>query len=133
MNNNYGDLDKPGSHNGRELELMLAGIKPMASFVAEDNVPSELVGDANFLPYVENGQIIKFVERHEELAFEIRIYCLPDDEWRGKLKCLISRLSWAGKIEGVFNSLDREKIDGFLLGYTAKSVETHTEKIKAFS
>jgi hypothetical protein len=130
MQNEKIDLDKPGSHNGRELELMLAGAKPMASFLADDAVPSELVGDAEFQPYVDSGKIKKFVTRNEELAFELRTYCLPSEEWRCKLKDLISRLSWAGNIEGVFDRLDRERIDGFLLGYSKVSVEEHIAKVR---
>jgi len=119
------DLEKPGSHNGRELELMLAGLKPMASFVAEDTVPPELIGDLEFAPYVENGSIIKMVYRNDELAFEMRCYCLPSEEWRGKLSNLIFQLSCEGKLNGVFDRVDRERIDGMLLGYSKRSTEEH--------
>ncbi len=43
------DLQEPGSHNGRELELMLRELKPMAMFIAEDAIAPELVGDAELL------------------------------------------------------------------------------------
>jgi len=81
-------IDKPGGHNGRELDLMLAGKKPMSSFLAEDVVPPELIGDAEFQPYAETSQIEKFVVRNEEPAFEMRTYCLPTEEWRGNSKTL---------------------------------------------
>ncbi|GLU25691.1 hypothetical protein Brsp01_09240 [Brucella sp. NBRC 12950] len=119
------DLEKPGSHNGCELQLMLAGLKPMASFVAEDTVPPELIGDHEFAPYVENGSIKKMVYRNDELAFEMRCYCLPTEEWRGKLSNLIFQLSCEGKLNGVCDRVDRERIDGMLLGYSKRSTEEH--------
>lgn len=113
------------SHNGRELELMLSGLKPMALFVAEDRVPPELVGDAEFASYVESGQLTKHVYRNDAFGFEMRSYCLPKEEWRGKLYNLIFQLTWEGKIDGVFNREDRERIEGFLLGYSKEDTERY--------
>lgn len=118
-----------GSHNGRELQLMLSGSKPMASFVAEDVVPADLVGDAEFAPFVESGQIIKHVYRNSEFGFEMRSYCLPTEEWRGKLHNLIYQLTWERKIDGVFNREDRERIEGFLLGYSKEDIEKHLKAV----
>ncbi len=117
------------SHNGRELELMLSGLKPMASFVAEDLVPPELVGDAEFASYVESGQLTKHVYRNDAFGFEMRSYCLPKEEWRGKLHNLIYQLTWERKIDGVFNREDRERIEGFLLGYSKEDTERHLEAV----
>ena len=117
------------SHNGRELQLMLSGIKPMASFVAEDVVSPELVGDAEFAPYVENGKITKHIYRNNDFGFEMRSYCLPTEEWRGKLFNLIYQLTWERKIDGVFNRADRERIDGMLLGYSKEETERQLEVV----
>lgn len=39
-----------GPHNGRELEMMLRGEKPMALFAAEPGMDAEDIGDARFTP-----------------------------------------------------------------------------------
>jgi len=124
------DLSEPGSHNGRELKLMLVGLKPMAMFIAEDAIAPELVGDAEFEPYVAQGRIIKFVYRNEELKFERRCYCLPTEEWRGKLSNLIFQMSCERDMTSLFAPEDRTRIDGFLLGYAKKSTEKHIENNK---
>ncbi|WP_025091538.1 hypothetical protein [Brucella intermedia] len=117
------------SHNGRELELMLSGLKPMASFVAEDLVPPELIGDAEFASYVESGLLIKHVYRNDEFGFEMRSYCLPTEEWRGKLQNLIYQLTWERKIDGIFSREDRERMESFLLGYSKEDTERHLEGV----
>ncbi|WP_421398543.1 hemin receptor [Agrobacterium fabrum] len=114
-----------GSHSGRELELMMLGKKPMAMFIADDSVPPDKIGDAEFRPYVENGQIIKNVYRNDELKFESRCYCLPSEEWRGKLKNFLFQSSCEGKLPPTFTSDDKARIDGILLGYTKESIERH--------
>lgn len=123
-------MQNPGSHNGHELELMLRGLKPMALFIAEDVVPPEAVGDAEFSPYVEQGRIIKLVYRNDELKFERRCYCLPTEEWRGKLSNFLFRLSCEGDLTSALTPEDRTRIEGFLLGYPKESTDWHIQDLK---
>jgi hypothetical protein len=79
-----------GPHDGRELELMLAGEKALAVFV--EVVPPEagldLVPDTAFAPYVAAGRIVR-VETLQpapppwERAQLRRVYfALADERWR---------------------------------------------------
>ena len=48
-----------GPHEGRELELMLAGKKPLALFSAP-TFEAETLPIKDFAPYVDDGLIIEF-------------------------------------------------------------------------
>lgn len=75
---------KIGPHEGRELELLLAGEKPLAMF--SDIVPSPYKWpDAIFEPYVVSGALVK----REYLTtlpdgYQVRhlFYALPEEAWR---------------------------------------------------
>lgn len=124
------NLLKPGSHDGRELELMLRGIKPMSMFIAHDVVAPEFVGDAQFEPYVSQGRILKFVYRNDELKMERRCYCLPTEEWRGKLSNFLFELSCERDLMGIFTPDDLGRIEGILLGYQKESTEEHLRHLR---
>lgn len=75
-----------GPHEGRELELMLAGEKPLAMF--NDDLPTDMEPpEIAFDPYVAEGRFVK-----AEIAFSCSIpnlpllryyfYALPGEEWR---------------------------------------------------
>lgn len=110
-------------HNGKELELMLSGSKPFALFTAEPNMTPEDVGDADFAPYVERGEILRFVHVDPETGIESRRYCLPNEEWRAKLSQLIWRMCLDGTVFQIFSSIDLYRLEGTLLGYSKESIE----------
>ncbi|MFB9985349.1 hemin receptor [Mesorhizobium kowhaii] len=112
-----------GPHNGRELEMMLRGDKPMALFSAEPGMDTEDVGDAHFKPFVDEGRILKFSHIDPGTSVEERRYCLPTEEWRCKLSLLIARLCRSGEAFDVFTSNDLARLEGTLLGYPKESVE----------
>ncbi len=76
-----------GPHEGRELELMLAGEKPLAFFSEPTRSTYELP-DAEFEPYVQSGQIIKrdfvrtvkIADSDEEIRY--LYFALPAEAWR---------------------------------------------------
>jgi hypothetical protein len=79
-----------GPHQGKELELMLAGRKHLAIFgdaVPEDNIISEvIIPEKAFSPYVAEGKIIRFCEEVyiPEKNIKIRNVCFvsQNNEWR---------------------------------------------------
>ncbi len=112
-----------GPHNGRELELMLQGDKPMALFAAEPGMDADDIGDAGFEPFVEEGHILKFAQIDPETSVEERRYCLPTEEWRCKLSLLISRMCRSGEAFDTFTSNDLARLEGALLGYSKEDIE----------
>ncbi|RUX74099.1 hemin receptor [Mesorhizobium sp. M7A.F.Ca.US.006.04.2.1] len=110
-------------YNGRELELMLRGDKPMALFAAEPGMDTEDVGDAHFGPIVEEGRILKFSQVDSKTSVEERCYCLPTEEWRCKLSLLIARMCRSEAAFDVFTPNDLARLEGTLLGYSKESVE----------
>lgn len=75
-----------GPHEGRELELMLAGKKPLAMF--NDDWPKEMEPpEIVFDPYVALGRFVKhetFVPSTAYKGGQLRYYyyALPGEEWR---------------------------------------------------
>lgn len=112
-----------GPHNGRELELMLQGDKPMALFGAEPGMDAEDVGDTGFAPFVEEGRILKFTHIDPKTSVEDRRYCLPTEEWRCKLSLLISRMCRSGEAFDIFTSNDLARLEGTLLGHSKEDIE----------
>jgi hypothetical protein len=112
-----------GPHNGRELEMMLRGEKPMALFAAEPGMDADDVGDALFKPFVDEGRILQFSHIDPETSIEERRYCLPTEDWRCKLSLLISRMCRSGEAFDVFTSNDLARLEGTLLGYPKEDIE----------
>lgn len=125
-----------GPHNGRELEMMLRGDKPMALFAAEPGMDAEDVGDSHFKPFIDEGRILKFTHTDPETSVEERRYCLPTEEWRCKLSLLISLMCRSGEAFDVFTSNDLARLEGALLGYPKESVEAfvkHAASLKVLN
>ncbi|MCP9230602.1 hemin receptor [Mesorhizobium sp. LMG 17147] len=112
-----------GPHNGRELEMMLQGEKPMALFAAEPGMDAGDIGDALFKPFVDDGHILKFSYIDPGTSVEERRYCLPTEEWRCKLSLLISQMCRDGEAFDVFTRNDLARLEGTLLGYPKDSIE----------
>jgi len=112
-----------GPHEFRELELMLAGTKPLAMFY--DVVPASIeLPEADFEPFVEEGRIVKRVEyiTHAKSGYVFRhlYYALPGEEWRiDEIHAYEVRIA-SGRHR--FNP-DAERRVGWLLGYDKEDVE----------
>lgn len=120
-----------GPHNGKELELMLAGDKPFAVFSAEPGMAPASVGDAGFAPYVEAGQILLFVHVDKTTGIESRRYCLPSEEWRAKLSQLLWEMCLDGTARERFTPADLHRLEGTLLAYPKESIEVFVERSAA--
>jgi hypothetical protein len=123
--------DFVGPHEGRELELMIAGTKPLSMFV--EPIPSELeyFPEANFDALVSDGRLIKSVSVEAIRApdgnsGQVRriLYALPDEEWRIKSIILVQNL-YSSLAPGWRPDLDR--VIGLLLGYERKDIESFLE------
>lgn len=101
-----------GPHSKRELELLLAGTKPMARFTTE---PNHRPDDSAFEPYVGDGRLIRTVIIDGPL--ERRYYSLPGEEWRVRLA------EAALKFDLGLSTADLHRLDGFLLGYDKHDVD----------
>ena len=124
----------PLTHTGQELELMLAGRKPMAMFYAQvDELPwEELIPEEAFAPYVEAGRMSR-----EDLDLETTtpagartmvryvFYALRGQEWR---TTIMSELVRALNSGGGWNETC-ERIQGTLLGYTPEENDAHCARM----
>lgn len=120
---NYKLKSCPKSHTGKELQLMLKGLKPFAAFVDVYHSESEdeVIPESHFGPYVKSGKILKFEDIEvpdEKIAHTLRrvMYVLPGEEWRARAYVMIWTLARKhGWNEGF------ERIEGYLLGYEDKN------------
>lgn len=118
-----------GPHEGKELDLMLAGEKPLAMF-------SDIVGsgyrwpDAAFEPYVLSGTLIKqeFFENTPDEKYVARYlyYALPSETWRIKEAHNLN-LQALNDIGG--DSISICKYIGYLLGYKKEDIEVFLDHL----
>ena len=122
------------SHTGRELALMLEGIKPLAVFCAEvGELPDEdLIPEQRFSPYVSSGQFVQGEmidegQYHRNLKRNVRLkyvfFALKAEAWRIEAMKLLKRES--GKSGW---SETCERMEGSLLGYTDEENDAHIER-----
>lgn len=117
-----------GPHEGRELELMLTGVKKLASFT--DVIPSngiiaeEIIPEVAFAPYVQANKILRIAKEFKNNGTNhvIRCVCftLPGQEWRAH--CLL----WMK--ERLFSGIKSDDADtvfeGRLLGYSEADIQS---------
>src|SRR5262245_12342915 len=126
-----------GPHEGRELELMLKGSKPLSMFV--EPLPPEFEGfpEKQFDQLVSQGRLKKHVSIEVTVSpkgpAQIRrvLYALPEEEWRIPALLLVQRL--CDSLSPGFRP-DLERMVGLLLGYEREDIErfvtcVHQEKI----
>src|SRR4051794_16895636 len=88
-----------GPHEERELELMLAGTKPLSMFLQDVEFEFELFPEEDFDRAVAQGKLIKHVTMemmtdHQGRDIELRrvFYALPGEEWRIKAFLLVEEI-----------------------------------------
>lgn len=114
-----------GPHEGRELDLMLSGAKPLAMF--SDVVPPSFEPpEAAFAPHVAAGRV---VERQEYLVhagtgttLRFVYYAVPGEVWRIDALHAINREIYSGLRS--CTELD-ERRTGELLGYDPDDIEAY--------
>jgi hypothetical protein len=122
------DIGEPpegiGPHEGRELELMLAGKKPLAMFYEGLTLPiSDFYPEEDFLQHVKSGALIRREEIYKSPRHEIPClyvyYALPGEEWRIEE---IHRLNYDGLVGGRPWTEEHEQKIGYLLGYSESEI-----------
>jgi len=128
------DLEK-ANHTNRELELMLAGVKPLAMFYDEIScLPDEsIIPEAKFLPHVESGQFVRsetlvtgsYIEKLGRNAEVKYVFYAPRNEvWRiNAIKLLVEQ--WYKTDEW---NQTCTRLESALLGYTDEEIDAWCEK-----
>ena len=112
------------NHNGRELSLMLSGIKPLSFFYDEKTfLLEEAYPYHYFQPYVQSGEII-FRQLEDESFISpgcmMLLYALPAEVWR--FDAFIDHVKQLHQ-QGWNPELERR--EGELLGYTPSQIEEY--------
>jgi hypothetical protein len=126
-------------HTGRELAMMLAGVKPLAAFIDDNsNIHSEsTIPEKQFEPHVRAGRIVKRelivppepdapVINGQPIGSRRVLYALPGEEWR--IDAYL-KLWEKAKTTGWTEALERE--EGTLLGYEDWQNDIHLKRWKA--
>lgn len=113
-----------GPHEGRELELMLAGKKPLAMF--HDDIPDDMEPpEVSFDFYVKKGRLVKQeivlpISPQTESTLRYYFFSLPGEEWRMARLIEIQRGFFE---DGVQTTPELEIEIGRLLGYDDTDVQ----------
>ena len=124
-----------GPHQGKELELMLAGKKHLAVFgdsvPADDIILEEIIPEKAFAPYVSRGEIIRISEEYLHPKDKIRIrqvcFASPGNEWRAQAYLWIHKESREGRLP---YDDTHEYFVGRLLGYDEADIQHFTENMR---
>ena len=122
-----------GPHEGRELELMLAGKKHLSEFTFEEGIEREIFPERQFDLHVAGGFLIKdvrgeqYVSRDgEEISARSILYATASEAWR---------IPAMRMIQDIYCSMgpgwrpDLERVIGSLLGYDRNDVELFIERL----
>ncbi len=116
-----------GPHEGRELALMLEGIKKLAVFhelahlIAD--MPEEIIPEKSFAPHVLAGRIIRRSAdiSYGDMTIRYIFFCLPGEEWRIDAFLFLKRD--AARNRQIYGDADDIMI-GRLLGYSETEIGT---------
>lgn len=116
-----------GPHEMRELDLMLAGTKPLAMF-SDVSTHCHHFPEAEFAPHVAAGRILKWEETFAipdgNLAIRCLYYALPNEIWRIAIAHALKKAVFQGQREPVEND---DIVLGRLLGYSEEEVAAFIE------
>ena len=119
------------SHTNRELELMLAGVKPFAAFLLDGGLTEEeAISGQPFADHVATGRIVRFERATSDLGKDGQpmrrlLFALPGEEWRFELYIALMdslRDGW---------SYEKERQEGTLLGYSDAENDAHIARLMA--
>ena len=130
------DKGKPpflGPHEGRELELMLTGKKPLSLFSFEEGIEREIFPEHQFDLYVAEGVFVKNVRVDcyvsadgEEVNMRSVLYATASESWRIPAMRMVQDIYHS---QGLGWRLDLERVIGALLGYDRNDVELFVERL----
>lgn len=125
-----------GPHEGKELELMLAGEKHLAIFhdaIEEGYTPSEaVIPERAFSEYVQQGLIIrhaKIVDTPKEMKIQYVCFTPPSESWRAHAFFWLHSQCLSGHYK--FDEF-YEYFVGRLLGYTDEDIAHFIQHQKKF-
>jgi hypothetical protein len=115
-----------GPHEGKELELMLQGRKPLALFMGlpEEENREDIFPEQKFLPYVENGTFKRISEhilvKKDGSTIRLVFFSPPEGEWRARTIIWVKH-----QILGAFRKFEQhdDVLIGRLLGYSEEDIE----------
>lgn len=110
--------------------MLLAGTKPMAMFSQDARLHRDDVGDSEFQPHVDSGELIYRALHYPELDFTTHYYAPPHQEWRIKA---IDALKRSHPTDGEFKAFDQDdyyRMVGFLLGYNETDIEFFVQRAR---
>lgn len=119
-----------GPHEGKELELMLAGEKKLAVFhdlaIPGQDIPEDIIPDKSFAPHVAKGSIKRFAEKihSTKSGNTIHYVCftLPGEEWRASFFSWLKQNTLGGLI---YNDRAHDIVIGQLLGYSEEDIQDY--------
>lgn len=123
-----------GPHEGKELELMLAGKKHLAAFgdVLPDDgskIHEQIIPEEKFAPYVKSGAIKRFEQRIfvQKRDYELMHVCFttPGNEWRAQTFLWLREMVHTDRIP-YDDAID--VIIGRLLGYCEPDIQEFLSK-----
>lgn len=127
------DIELPdgiGPHEGRELELMLAGEKPVAVF-GDSVTPTFDWGEADWLPHVDAGRFIKTCQIVTKLGIDLRLvyFCQPDQVASVEE---LQKINADLCVNPRFDPAMEQRI-GELLGYEAWQIDAYIAHCQSFA
>jgi hypothetical protein len=126
-----------GPHQGKELELMLAGKKNFAMFhdalIEGQEIHETIIPEKAFAPYVQNGTIIRLSEilisPKSPIPGKYVCFTLPGQEWRAQAFFAMSKECLSGKrpFDDVY-----EFFIGRLLDYSEEDIHDYLRHRKDY-
>jgi hypothetical protein len=119
------------SHTNRELELMLAGVKPLATFLLDGGLTEDqALSGQPFAEHVAAGRIVRLERLISDIGTDGNpmrrlLFALPGEEWRFELYIALMDSLKDGW------SHDKERQEGALLGYTDAEIDAHIARLIA--
>ena len=122
---------KIGPHEGKELELMLAGQKQLAAFgdiiPKHGSIPEYIIPEQKFAPYIKEGTFIRFENITDTNHGMLKHVCFtpPKEAWRAKTylwlreQITLKTLKYEDAHDWIF---------GRLLGYSDQDIQLFLRK-----
>lgn len=122
-----------GPHEGKELQLMLSGKKPLAVFhdaiPATEKIPEEIIPETAFAPHVQTGKIKRLAadlrSAKDDHIIRYVCYTLPGEEWRAHFLLWLKTEQLSGRLQ--FDPA-HDIIIGHLLGYGESDIDEFLER-----
>lgn len=119
-----------GPHEGRECELMLAGLKPLAMF-SDADTHCHHFPEAEFAPHVAIGRILKWEETidipDEAISIRCLYYALPNEAWRIAKAHAIKKALF----QGLCKPTEEDDVAlGRLLGYSEEDIQAFLRRVR---